>query len=159
LLERLILLHAEGLLTDEELEAKKQELAARFATPITVNAEVPTDVTALKMIRLHALINLMKADGTVDTAESDFVNELIVVANLNDDQRRDLETRLTAKTLMAVDFAPLRGRPEEALSLIMDLVALAQKDNKLHPAEKIYIKKTAEQLGLPKEEIEELLAV
>jgi len=160
LLERLTLLHAEGLLTDEELEAKKQEVAARFAAPtITVNTETPTDVTALELIRLHALINLMKADGTVDTAESDFVNEIIAVANLNDDQRRDLETRLTAKTLMAVDFASLRDRPEEALSLIMDLVTLAQRDNKLHPAEKIYIKKTAEQLSLPKEEIEELLAV
>jgi uncharacterized tellurite resistance protein B-like protein len=156
LLERLKLLHAEGLLTNEELAAKQQELAVRA---VASSPAIPAQVgNALVIVRLQVLANLMKADGTVDPTEDEFLQELIAGAELSDAHKADLQKHIAAKGLQSTDFAPLQNNPEEALSLMLDLVTMAQRDGRVHPGEKIYLKQVARQLGVPKEDVEELLA-
>ncbi len=154
-LDRLNLLHTEGLLTDDELEIKKQELSARFtiSTPSTSTA----DDKSLALIRLQTLINLMKVDGVTDTTEIEFLNELSSAAKLNPEQTLDLQSRLAARNLVEVDYSPYQNHPDEALNLMLDMVNMSKQDGKLQPAEKMYIKKVTEQLSLPQNDVEELL--
>jgi uncharacterized tellurite resistance protein B-like protein len=155
LLERLNALHAEGLLTDDELDIKKQELSARF----TVSA-LPTsaaDDISLSLIHLQTLINLMKVDGVADVAEVEFLKELLRTVQLNAEQTSDVQTRLAANNLVGIDFSPYQNHPDEALNLILDLVNMSKQDGKVRPMEKMYIKKVAEQLSLSQNDVEELL--
>ncbi|PKO16849.1 MAG: hypothetical protein CVU39_06430 [Chloroflexi bacterium HGW-Chloroflexi-10] len=155
LLDRLNLLHTEGLLTDDELEIKKQELSVRF-TVSTLPTSTADDIS-LAFIHLQALINLMKADGVRDNAEIEFLKELTLAGKFNAEQTLDIESRLAAKNLVGIDFSPYQNHPDEALNLILDLVSMSKQDGKLQATEKMYIKKVAEQLSLSKNDVEELL--
>jgi|GEM_PF-1812741 uncharacterized tellurite resistance protein B-like protein len=155
LLERLNLLHTEGLLTDDELEIKKQELSARF-TVFTLPTSITDDIS-LALIHLQAVINLIKADGVTDNAEIEFLKELLLAGKFNDEQTSDLESRLAAKNLVGIDFSPYQNHPDETLNLILDLVNMSKQDGKIQPTEKMYIKKVAGQLGLSQNDVEELL--
>jgi len=155
LLERLNLLHAEGLLTDDELEIKKQELSARFTVSTT-----PTSTAnglSLALIHLQTLINLLKVDGITDKTEIEFLKELMSATEFNAEQTLDLDNRLAAKKLVAIDFSLYQNHPDEALNLILDLVSMSKHDGKVQPAEKMYIKKVTELLGLSQNDMEELL--
>jgi len=156
LIERLTLLHAEGLLTDDELEIKKQELSARFTiSPLstTIADEIP-----LALIHLQTLINLMKVDGVMDKTEVVLLEALMPDMKLTTEQKLDLQNRLAARNLVGIDFSPFQNHPDEALNLILDLVNMSKQDGKIQPTEKIYIKKVAEQLSLSQNDVEELLA-
>ncbi len=155
LLERLNLLHAEGLLTDDELEIKKKELSVRF-TVSTLPTSTADDIP-LSLIRLQTIINLIKVDGVMDKAEVEFLNELLSAVKLNAEQTTHLQSRLAAKKLIEIDFSPYQNHPIEALNLILDLVNMSKQDGKLQPKEKMYIKKVAEQLGLSQNDVNELL--
>ena len=155
LIERLNLLHAEGLLTDDELEIKKQELSARFTVstlPTSTADEIP-----LALIHLQTLINLMKVDGVTDKTEIEFFEELMSDMKFTAEQTSDLQSRLEARKLVGIDFSLYQNHPDEALNLILDLVNMSKQDGKVHPTEKMYIKKVAEQLSLSLNDVNELL--
>jgi uncharacterized tellurite resistance protein B-like protein len=155
LLERLNLLHAEGLITDDELETKKQELSARF-TVSTLPASTSEDIS-LALIHLQALINLMKVDGVTDKTEIEFLKELLPTMKLDAEQISDLQNRLAAKNLVGIDFSLFQNHPDQALNLILDLAKMSKQDGKVQPTEKMYIKKVAEQLNLSQNDVEEFL--
>ena len=155
LLERLNLLHAEGLLTDDELEIKKQELSARFTVSTTPTSTA--NELSLALIHLQTLINLLKVDGITDKTEIEFLKELMSATKFNAEQTLDLDNRLAAKKLVAIDFSVYQNHPDEALNLILDLVSMSKHDGKVQPTEKMYIKKVTEQLGLSQNDVEELL--
>jgi len=155
LLERLNLLHAEGLLTDDELEAQKQELSAQFTASIQTPATA--DHMDLALIHLQTLINLIKVDGVSDKAELEFLEELLSDMKFNAEQMSDLQSRLAARNLVGIDFSPYQNHPDEAFNLILDLVNMSRRDGKVQPIEKMYIKKVAEQLSLSQSDVEELL--
>ena len=155
LLERLNLLHAEGLLTDDELEIKKQELSARFT--VSTLPTLTADDISLALIHLQTLINLMKVDGVTDKAEIEFLKDLSPAVKFNAEQTSDLQFRFAARNLVGIDFSPYQNHPDEALNLILDLVNMSKQDGKVQPAEKMYIKKVAEQLSLSQNDVEELL--
>jgi len=155
LLERINLLHEEGLLTDDEVEIKKQELSTRFT-----DSNLPTTITedkTLAIIHLQTLINLMKVDGVSDQAEIEFLKELTSSVKLNAEQASDLESRLTANNVVAIDYSPCQNRPDAALNLVLDLVSMSNLDGKLQSTEKMYIRKVSEELGLSQNDVNELL--
>jgi len=155
LIERLNLLHAEGLLTDDELEIKKQELSTRFT--VTTLPTSTAEETPLALIHLQTLINLMKVDGVSDKTEVEFFEVLMSDMKFTAEQTSDLQSRLDAKNLVGIDFSQYQNHPDEALNLILDLVNMSKQDGKVHPTEKMYIKKVAEQLSLSKDDVNELL--
>lgn len=155
LIERLNLLHAEGLLTDDELEIKKQDLSTRFT--VTTLPTSTAEETPLALIHLQTLINLMKVDGVSDKTEVEFLEVLMSDMKFTAEQTSDLKSRLDAKNLVGIDFSQYQNHPDEALNLILDLVNMSKQDGKVHPTEKMYIKKVAEQLSLSKDDVNELL--
>lgn len=155
LIERLNLLHTEGLLTDDELDIKKQELLARFAVSAPLTST--TDETPLILIHLQTLINLIKVDGVTDKTEVAFFEELMSDMKFTSEQITDLQSRLSARSLVGIDFAPYQNHPDEALNLMLDLVNMARQDGKVQTAEKMYIKKVAEQLSLSQNDVTDLL--
>jgi uncharacterized membrane protein YebE (DUF533 family) len=105
------------------------------------------------MTRLQALINLAKVDGGVDEAEKEFLDTLITQAALGESAKQTLHTQIASAEKPSPNFALFQREVEAAIGLIMDLIAVANINQKLHPAEKMYIRKVAEQLGLPKEDV------
>jgi len=148
-------IHAEGLLTDDELMIKKQELSERFM--VSTIPTLAVDEIPLALIHLQALINLMKVDGVLDKAENEFLEEFLSDTRFTAEQTLDLQSRLESRKLLGVDFSPYQNHPAEALNLILDLVNMSKQDGKIQPTEKMYIKKVAEQLNLSKSDVEEFL--
>ena len=144
------------MLSDDELEIKKQELSARFTVP-TLPTSTADDIS-LALIHLQTLINLMKVDGVMDNAEIEFLKELSPAGKFNAEQTSDIQSRFAAKNLVRIDFSLYQNRPDEALNLILDMVNMSKQDGKVHPTEKMYIRKVAEQLSLSKNDVEELLS-
>ncbi len=165
---RLTVLYSGGLITDDEFEAQKTQLQGEAppttepepTTPAPIAPQVApaSEAQMLESTRLQALISLAKVDGSVDEAEKELLETFISQAILSDSDKGTLRAQLSGGEKPAPNFALYQGQIEAAISLVMDLVTVANINQKLHPAEKMYIRKVAEQLALSKEDVEEILA-
>ena len=106
--------------------------------------------------KILVLSNLAKADGHVADVERAFIMVIIDNAPLTPDERETLRTRAAAPDLQSVDLTVFKE--DDAVALLMDLVALANQDGVLHSAEKLYIRHIARKLPLQLEDVESLLS-
>lgn len=107
--------------------------------------------------KMKVLINLLKIDRHIDDKEVKFMEDFIGKSDIDSNEKASLIENLTKDKTYDVDFGFLKNSLMESTGMIMDMIALIQTDDKLHFSEKIYFKKIAEEIGIEKEEIEELL--
>lgn len=112
----------------------------------------------LEYEKIKVLINLANADRVLHFSEKDHLETLITNCSLSDEIKLTLANQLETNDRIEIDYSVLKGSPEDSVSLLMDMITLAQKDGKMHAAEKLYIKMVADKLNLEKEIVEELLA-
>ena len=105
--------------------------------------------------KILALSNLAKADGRVGDVEQTYIDTLVANAALPENARAALRARTATPDQQPVDLAALDE--DDALGLLMDLVALASRDGVVHPAEKLYIRRVAKQLPLAEADVASLL--
>lgn len=164
-LRRLTVLHSSDLITDQEFEAQKDELQAAASpvadSPAGMSPAAPgasaSEAHKLELSRLQALISLARVDGHVDEAEKELIEAFISGAALSDSDKGVLRSQLSGTEKPAPDFAHFQGQIEAAIGLVMDLIAVASINQKLHPAEKMYIRQVGDQLGLAKADVDEML--
>lgn len=109
--------------------------------------------------RIRALIKLAHIDRSVAQEELEHLRVLIERVPLAPDAKAGLSA--IAEDLNAhidLDFETLRSRPDDALALVMDLIALAEIDGHFHKAEKMFIRDLALRLGLTAADADELIA-
>ena len=56
-----------------------------------------------------------------------------------------------------VDYSEIKKSPEDAVSLIIDLVALSRQDGDFHISEKMYIKQVGKMMGLSQDDLSEMM--
>lgn len=116
-----------------------------------------TTPEAILIAKIEALINLMKIDGVKHDLELKHIKAIINESDLSDLTKVNLLTNLISEELIAVNYDIFKENNEDALSLIIDLIALSRKDGVVHIAEEHYIRQIAEKIGFPSDELNRLM--
>ncbi|MCB5266661.1 MAG: TerB family tellurite resistance protein [Candidatus Cloacimonetes bacterium] len=133
---------------DETFEITTEDLPA-------VNNETSSDTTKTK---IEILINLMKIDGKIDEEEVKYVQGFIEKSNLSNDDEMVLIEQLGGSDKIKVDYTLFKSNQEEALYLLIDLIALAKVDGEFHVTEKMFIKNIAKTIEFSEDDLAELMS-
>ena len=107
--------------------------------------------------KMKVLINLLKIDRKIDTKEVKFMDEFIKKSDINPSDKTALIESLSNDKTFEIDYGIFKNSHMESTGMLMDMIALIQLDDNLHFSEKIYFKKVAEEIGIEKDQVEELL--
>ncbi len=137
-----------GMDTDEELRLLKQSLS------------LPQKATErLEFLRIKILVNLIKVDGVIEEKEKEFLKNIIQAISLSKDEITQIREGLKSKAKLPVDFQVLAAEPDEAIGLMVDLIAVAKRDGEFHITEKMYIKQVGKALNFEASDIDEMMSV
>lgn len=139
--------------------------------PDTINVDVDTAVTAestalppaeddesLEFYKLQILVGLAKIDGNVSDEEARYLENALDSSSLSAAQKLRLTAQLGGTATTATGLDALANVPEEAISLLSVLTALARQDGNFHVTERMYIKQVGKHLGFSPSDIDEVLA-
>lgn len=111
----------------------------------------------LEEIRILACINIAKIDFDFDENEQVFLINMIESSTLSDDSKAELLGKLHEKELTDIDFSNIKTNEIFAISLLESLVSVVNLDGAANPAEKIYLRKIANDLDVSREQLEEII--
>ena len=114
------------------------------------------DESELEFFKLQILIELAKIDGKISEEEQDFINTILENPGLNDTHRARLADLLSGKSQPLQGLELIAQKPDSAIALLANMVALAHRDE-LHVTEKLYIRKIGALLGFSAEEVDEVI--
>jgi hypothetical protein len=107
--------------------------------------------------KVKILINLMKIDKEISEDEKKYISPIIEGASFDDADKKMLYSKFDTKSPEKINYDLINKYPDDAVSILMDTIALAKIDKKFHPTEKMYIKQLGEKMGFSKEDVVELL--
>lgn len=113
--------------------------------------------TSLVMSKVQALINLMRVDGMVRKEEREYVQTIIANSGLTEGEVHELEQAWQTGRTLEVDYSSFACSPDEAIGLLVDLVALAGRDGTLHVTEMMFVRQVGKILGFLDADVDELL--
>ena len=113
---------------------------------------------SFEFYKLQILIGLAKIDGHVTDEEANYIENALDSSSLTAAQKLQLTAQLGGAPTTASGLDVLANIPEEAISLLSVLTALAKQDGNLHVTERMYIKQIGKHLGFSAGDIEEILA-
>lgn len=121
-------------------------------------AVTPLEPFEYAVLEIKALIGLLKADRKIKPEECGYIETLIEHAEIPGETKTELAKLMGVKGKVLIDFGLFAQDPDQAVGLLMDLVALARRDGEFHVAEKIYIRKAAELMGLSHDDVKEAMS-
>lgn len=136
-----------------ELE-KTFKVQPRKITPEEEEANLRWNI---QFLRILSFIELSRVDSEISAEEVDYIQRCIDNSGLDEKTQQDLRNQIKTHARPNIDFNHFHKNSYEAISLMLDLVALARCNGRLHIAEKIYIKKVGRELGISDADITELL--
>lgn len=113
--------------------------------------------SSIHLEKAKILINLLNIDRHIDENEIKFIKDLISKSDISQNEKKNLIEDFSKSKVYDIDFSFFKNSHMESTGMLMDMIALIQSDEKLHFSEKIYFKKVAEEIGIEKDEVEELL--
>ncbi|GAA5081868.1 TerB family tellurite resistance protein [Lysobacter panacisoli] len=111
----------------------------------------------LEFCKLQVLIDLAKIDGRLVEAEQRFIDDALESPELSAPQRERLRAALSGQSEALQGIDVVAARPDSAIALLSNMVALARKDEDFHVTEKLYIKKVGGLLGFSSAEIDDVM--
>lgn len=123
----------------------------------SLSAEANSDLS-FEFYKLQILIGLAKIDGNVSDEEAKYIENALDSSELTATQKLQLTAQLGGSQTTATGLDLLANVPEEAISLLSALTALAKQDGKFHVTERMYIKQIGKHLGFSPDDIDEILA-
>ena len=116
------------------------------------------DEGSLELYKLQILVGLAKIDGHVSDEEASYLENALDSSTLTAAQKLRLTAQLGGAATTATGLDNLAKVPEEAISLLSVLTALAKQDGNFHVTERMYIKQIGKHLGFSPSDIDEVLA-
>lgn len=147
----------EIVLLDEVVEDVPVETEPAGADVTSIGLALSEQVSP-DMPRVQALMNLMHVDGSAGEEEVEYIQAMISNACLTEAERDELKQAMEARTKFAVDYAAFASSPDDAIGLLVDMVALAQRDGTFHVTERMFVKQVGKLLGFPESDIEAVMA-
>lgn len=124
-----------------------------------VDIEIQEPKVSLEKTKIEILINLMKIDGKIDEEEVKFIENFLEQTSLESEDKIELIGKLNDSSKIKIDYTPFKEDTEEALQLLIDLIALAKCDGHFHITEKMFIKEISKNLGFDEKDLMELMDV
>lgn len=106
--------------------------------------------------KIKILTNLMSIDGKIEDSELEFVSAMIEGAQLSSLDKIDLTSNMLSGNRAIEGIEAIARSPDDSISLLSDLTALAKADGKFHITEKLYIKQIGKLLNFSESDIEEV---
>lgn len=141
-------------LLSKEIVVEEVEECIDFADPAD---ESPKTDSTPDLQKLRALTCLASIDGSTHAEEAAFIMQMMAETEIPQGEVELLSSALANGKQVDVDYSQLAGKPGEAIGLLIDMVALSSRDGSIHPAERMYIRKTGEILGLTEADLNDLL--
>jgi uncharacterized tellurite resistance protein B-like protein len=111
----------------------------------------------LELQKIKTLINLMMIDGAAKDTEKQQIKEAVSKTSLSEDEKLTWLQSIENSEKFVVDYTDLKNSPDDAIGLLVDMVALAKRDGQFHITEKMFIKKTGATLGFSESDVEEMM--
>ena len=145
----------EIVLSDEVVEEMPLEAEP---VPTVTRRRIASQNTSPDMPKLQTLINLMKVDGTVKAEEREYMQTIIGNADLTEGEREELMQAIDKSGKFVVDYSAFASSPDDAIGLLVDMVALAKRDGTFHITEKMFVKRVGKLLGFTDDDIDETMS-
>lgn len=123
----------------------------------TTNSQSDTDQN-FDDLKIKALINLMRIDGSIADEEQEYIALLIEKAEIADEVKLELIENMNQPNKIKIDYTEIKESPEDSVGLIIDMVALAKRDNEFHISERLYIKQVGKILNISASDLEEAMS-
>ena len=130
-----------------EAEVVSTATRRRMATP-NINSDMP---------KVKTLINLMKVDGILKAEEREYIETIIGNADLTESENEELTQAIDESGKFIVDYSTFASSPDDAIGLLVDMVALAKRDGTFHITEKMFVKRVGKFLGFTDDDIDETM--
>jgi uncharacterized tellurite resistance protein B-like protein len=133
--------------SSESILSKNVSVEETDTLDIKENSTVdPADVVENKIL---VLLNLMKVDGESGEKEKTYISQIIDKVDLGFVTRTKLQVDLHLDSQSEVNFELLKNASKEDKdSLLIDMLALATRDGKIHNSEFEYIMNVCDQIDL-----------
>ncbi|RZI85144.1 MAG: TerB family tellurite resistance protein [Rubrivivax sp.] len=109
-----------------------------------------------EFFKIKILTNLMSIDGKIEDSELEFVSAMIEGAQISSLDKIDLTSNMLSGNRAVEGIEAIARSPDDSISLLSDLTALAKADGKFHITEKLYIKQIGKLLNFSESDIEEV---
>ena len=114
--------------------------------------------TSLDFCKLQVLVSLVRIDGTIAEEEAGFIQDEMARASLSSEERDSLQKMLAGESRPLEGMERIAASPDDAITLLSTMTALAKRDNNFHVTEKLYIRKVGKLIGFAENDIEEVMA-
>lgn len=118
------------------------------------NQEDKVKYNLIAKIKIMTFINLIKIRGVIQETQTNMLKRFIDKFDLDDSEKIGLLARLNDKNPISIDYSPIKDNSQEILFLLIDLIAMANCDNNIHPSEKLFIKEVAKILEYDLDDLE-----
>ncbi len=142
----------------KEISVEKTESDEDFVTEISKKSTEMHDDKEMKEVveRLRLLTCLAAIDGEAHKQESLYIQEIMTNYSIPNDDKSQIVDYLEKCQQCEVDYKLLASNRDEALAVLVDMIALSSRDGVVKPKEAVFIRKTGEKLGIKEDEIEDL---
>jgi uncharacterized protein (DUF697 family) len=144
---------SQDISVDEEEIDQDEPLQSQDASTAT---EVSSGAAAVVQ-RLRILACLAAIDGTSHDQESAFIKEMMSNYEIPSAEESVILESLARCQQIEVKYEILAANPSDSVGVLVDMVALSRRDNNVHPAERIYIRKVGEILGVAEADVNDLI--
>jgi uncharacterized tellurite resistance protein B-like protein len=146
----------EIVLSEEIMEEMPLETEPASDQTAAINRSTTLSISS-DMQKVQTLVNLMKVDGTIKAEEREYLQTIIGSADLTESEKEDLSQSLDKNGKFVVDYSAFASSPDDAIGLLVDMVALAKRDGTFHITEKMFIKQVGKLLGFLDDDIDETM--
>ena len=137
---------------EEEIDQDEPLQSQEASTATEVSSRAPAVVQ-----RLRILASLAAIDGTSHDQESAFIKEMMSNCEIPSAEKDVILESLASCQQIEVKYEILAANPSDSVGILVDMVALSRRDNIVHPAERIYIRKVGEILGVAEADVNDLI--
>ena len=146
------ILSQEVSLDEEEIGQDEALQSQEASTPTEVLSETPAAVQRLRILACLAAI-----DGASHDQESAFIKDMMSNYEIPSAEENAILESLASCQQIEVKYEILAANPSDSVGVLVDMVALSSRDKIVHPAERIYIRKVGEMLGVAEADINDLI--
>lgn len=126
--------------------------------PLAKEPSNPTiESKSLEFYKIQILIAMSKIDGDTDQKEAELIGKIIENSELSSNENIELISLLSKEKVKAEGLDAIKNSPDDAITLLSDLTALAKINEEFHITEKLFIKQIGKALGYSDNDIEEVL--
>lgn len=147
-----------GGLVGGTLDVLTTNVIANTAKNMFLKDTIETErLDKFESIRIKALINMAKVDNHFSVEEREMIEEIIRNTTIPENEKHNLRDLMDKRELINIDFSIFKKNDLYGFSLLNSLVSIMLADGKIQPAESLYLKKVAKEIGLSSSVVAEIL--